>query len=232
MKGLIFDIDDTLYGRQDLFVKAAENVLGISVSDPREFVRVFYAKSDLNTAELEAGLITTRECNGWRFEETYKELGISFREGDGVKTADAYLELQSHMSLSPSMRDVLSLLSEKPGICLGALTAGESAHQWNKVNMLGLCSWIPRENIIVAGDVGVSKPDVKIFRMMEERLGLEPSDMWMIGDSYKHDISGALNASWHAVWLNHRGIIADGFAPDFEVLDDEDLAGTLRREFL
>ena len=79
MTGIVFDIDDTLYGRQDLFVKAAENVLGISVSDPREFVRVFYAKSDLNTAELEAGLITTRECNGWRFEETYKELGISFR---------------------------------------------------------------------------------------------------------------------------------------------------------
>ena len=232
MTGIVFDIDDTLYGRQDLFVKAAENVLCISVSDPREFVRVFYAKSDLNTAELEAGLITTRECNGWRFEETYKELGLCFNPGDGVLAADEYLELQSHMSLSPSMREVLSLLSVKPGISLGVLTAGESAHQWNKVNMLGLCSWIPRENIIVAGDVGVSKPDVKIFRMMEERLGLEPSDMWMIGDSYKHDISGALNASWHAVWLNRRGIIADGFAPDFEVLDDEDLAGTLRREFL
>ena len=125
MKGLIFDIDDTLYSRQDLFVKAAENVRGISVSDPREFVRVFYAKSDLNTAELEAGLITTRECNGRRFEETYKELGISFREGDGVKTADAYLELQSHMSLSPSMRGVLTKLSEEPGISLGVLTAGE-----------------------------------------------------------------------------------------------------------
>ena len=232
MKGLIFDIDDTLYSRQDLFVEAAREVTGSFIADASEFVRVFYAKSDLNTAELEAGLITTRECNGWRFEETYKELGISFREGDGVKTADAYLELQSHMSLSPSMRDVLTKLSEEPGISLGVLTAGESSHQWNKVNMLGLCSWIPRENIIVAGDVGVSKPNVKIFRMMEERLGLEPSDMWMIGDSYKHDIRGSLNASWHAVWLNRRGIIADGFAPDFEVLDDEDLADTLRREFL
>jgi len=232
MTGIVFDIDDTLYGRQDLFVKAAENVLGISVSDPREFVRVFYAKSDLNTAELEAGLITTRECNGWRFEETYKELGLCFNPGDGVLTADEYLELQSHMCLTEEMKALLTDLQRRNDIVLGVLTAGESSHQWNKVNMLGLCSWIPRENIIVAGDVGVSKPDVKIFRMMEERLGLEPSDMWMIGDSYKHDISGALNASWHAVWLNRRGIIADGLAPDFEVIDDEDLAGTLRREFL
>ena len=88
MKGLIFDIDDTLYSRQDLFVEAAREVTGSFIADASEFVRVFYAKSDLNTA-------------------------------------DAYLELQSHMSLSPSMRDVLTKLSEEPGISLGVLTAGE-----------------------------------------------------------------------------------------------------------
>ena len=232
MTGLVFDIDDTLYSRQDLFVKAAQNVLGVTVQDPSEFVRIFYAKSDLNTAELEAGLITTRECNGWRFEETFRELGLPFAPGDGVLAADAYLELQSHMSLTDDMKALLSSLAARDGIVLGVLTAGESAHQWNKVDMLGLCTWIPRGNVIVAGDVGVSKPDVKIFRLMEERLGLKASDMWMIGDSYKHDIKGALDAGWHAVWLNRRSISVDGPMPDFEVLDDEDLVGTLRREFL
>ena len=71
---------------------------GSFIADASEFVRVFYAKSDLNTAELEAGLITTRECNGWRFEETYKELGISFREGDGVKTAGELYEKSAELS--------------------------------------------------------------------------------------------------------------------------------------
>lgn len=232
MTGLIFDIDDTLYSRQDLFVKAAENVLGISVSDPREFVRIFYAKSDLNTTELEAGKISTRDCNVWRFEETYKELGISFREGDGVLTADEYLELQSHMCLTEEMKALLTDLQRRNDIVLGVLTAGESVHQWNKVNMLGLTEWIPRENVIVAGDVGVSKPDVKIFRIVEDRLGLGPSDIWMIGDSYKHDISGALDAGWHAMWLNRRGLAVDGASPDIEVRDDSDLVAALRREFL
>ena len=98
--------------------------------------------------------------------------------------------------------------------------------------MLGLTAWIPRENIIVAGDVGVSKPDVEIFRLMEESLGIQSSDMWMIGDSYKHDIKGALDAGWHALWLNRRGIAVDGPIPDIEVLTDEDLVNALRREFL
>ena len=35
MTGLVFDIDDTLYSRQDLFVKGAENVLGVHVDEPR-----------------------------------------------------------------------------------------------------------------------------------------------------------------------------------------------------
>lgn len=231
MTGLVFDIDDTLYSRQDLFVKAAQNVLGVSVDAPGEFVRIFYAKSDLNTAELEAGLISTRDCNGWRFEETYKELGMAFAPGDGVRTADEYLKLQSHMSLSPDMIEALDKLRGNPGVKLAVLTAGESRHQWNKVDMLGLTGWIPRENIIVAGDVGVSKPDVKIFRIVEERLGLKPSDMWMIGDSYKHDIRGASDAGWHALWLNRRGIAADDSGLVTEVKTDEELVSVLIREF-
>ena len=54
----------------------------------------------------------------------------------------------------------------------------------------------------------------------------------MIGDSYKHDISGALNAGWHALWLNRRGITVDGPMPDIEVLTDEELIGKLKEEFL
>lgn len=231
MRGLVFDIDDTLYSRQDLFVKAAENVLGLRVESPSEFVRIFYAKSDLNTAALEAGTITTRECNGWRFEETYKELGLPFVYGDGVKAADEYLELQSHMSLRPDMIDVLNKLRDNPDVKLAVLTAGESRHQWNKVDMLGLDRWIPRENVIVAGDVGVSKPDVKIFRIVEERLGLDASDIWMIGDSYKHDIRGALDAGWHALWLNRRGLDGIDADPDITVGTDAELVNALIREF-
>ena len=231
MTGIIFDIDDTLYSRQDLLVKAAESVLGVSVADPMEFVRIFYAKSDLNTAELEAGIITTRECNGWRYEETYKETGLAFRAGDGVLTADRYLELQSRMSLSSGMERALDLLKSNPGVKLGVLTAGESKHQWNKVDMLGLRRWIPGENIIVAGDVGVSKPEERIFRIVEERLGLNASDMWMIGDSYKHDIRGALDSGWHAVWLNRRGLPAQDVMPESTVSTDEELTALIEKKF-
>ena len=103
MTGLVFDIDDTLYCRQDMLVKAAEAVLGTAVADPLYFIKIFYDKSDINMKDLESGRITTREINGWRYEETFKTLGLPFRSGDGVLSADAYLELQSHMCLSEEM---------------------------------------------------------------------------------------------------------------------------------
>ena len=223
MTGIVFDIDDTLYNRQELFTLAAENVVGTKIEDPKEFVRIFYEKSDLNTADLEAGKITTLECNGWRFEETFKTLGLPYEAGDGLKAAEAYYESQSHIHVSPGMKIVLDKLSADSSIALGVLTAGKSSHQWRKFDVLELDTWVARDHVIVAGDVGISKPDVKIFRMMEERLGLEPSDIWMIGDSYKHDIEGAMNAGWHAIWLDREGRSDVAKLPDYTVHTDDEL---------
>ena len=56
MRGIVFDIDDTLYCRQDMLVQAAESVLGVKVRDWREFISIFYEKSDINMAALESGI--------------------------------------------------------------------------------------------------------------------------------------------------------------------------------
>ena len=228
MKGIVFDIDDTLYVRQDMIVAAAEDVLGIKVIDPKEFIDIYYAKSDINMDALEAGKIKTRDINGWRYEETFRILGLPFVPGDGVLTADKYLELQSHMSISEDMVKVLDAFKADPAIELAVLTSGKSSHQWNKVGMLGLLNWFDRDKIIVTGDAGISKPDVRLCRMIEERLDLDPKDIWMIGDSYRHDITGAIESGWHCIWINRRGIGSPEIKPDIEVATDEELIKVLK----
>ena len=232
MRGIVFDIDDTLYTRQDMIVRAAEIVLGVTVPDPREFIRIYYEKSEFNMSGLESGKITTREINGWRYIETFKVLGLPYSPDSGVLAADAYLELQSHMELSADLIDLLDRLAGEEDIRMAILTAGESKHQRNKVIMLGLDKWFNDEDIIVTGETGYTKPDITLFRMMEEKLGLDPSSIWMIGDSYKHDIEGALNAGWHSVWINRRGVPSPAKAPDIEVSSDSELIKALARVFL
>ena len=227
MRGIIFDIDDTLYCRQDMLVKAAETVLGVKIDDWREFIRIFYEKSDMNMAGLESGEVTTRDTNGWRYNETFRILGLPYKPQDGGLAADAYLELQSHMFISDNLAGQLDRLASDPDIRLGILTAGESKHQWNKVDMLGLDRWFDRENIVVTGDTPYTKPDVRLCQIMESKLDLTHSELWMIGDSYKHDITGAISAGWHTLWINRRGLPPQENVPDITVLSDDELVKAL-----
>ena len=227
MRGIVFDIDDTLYCRQDMLVKAAEAVLGVKVSDWNRFIAIFYEKSDINMAALESGEITTRDINGWRYNETFRLLGLPYKPEDGVLAADAYLELQSHMALSEDMKKALDRFASDKDTKLAILTAGESKHQWNKVDMLGLDKWFDRQNVIVTGEAGISKPDVRLCRMLENKLGLEPGELWMIGDNYDKDITGAIDSGWHSVWINRRCLPAPERMPDIEVRTDEELTKVL-----
>lgn len=231
MRGIVFDIDDTLYCRQDMLVHAAGIVLQRDIPDWQEFIRIFYEKSDVNMAGLESGEVSTHDINGWRYNETFKALGFPYNEEDGGRAADTYLELQSHMFISEGLAHALDVIASDPEIKLAILTAGESKHQWHKVDMLGLGRWFDRRNIVVTGDTPYTKPDVRLFRMMEEKLGLNPSDLWMIGDSYKHDITGAIDAGWHSLWINRRFLPDPERLPDVTVLSDADLISALAKEF-
>jgi len=231
MRGIVFDIDDTLYCRQDMLVKAAEIVLGVKVPDWREFIRIFYEKSDVNMAQLESGEVSTRDTNGWRYNETFRLLGLPYKPQDGGLAADAYLELQSHMVISDELASVLDKLASDPSIKLAILTAGESKHQWNKVDMLGLDRWFDRSMILVTGDTPYTKPDLELYKMMESRLELSPSDLWMIGDNYDKDIAGAIKSGWHTLWINRRGLPQPERLPDISVLNDAEFVASLAKEF-
>ena len=231
MRGIVFDIDDTLYCRQDMLVQAAETVLGVKIPDWPLFISIFYEKSDINMAQLESGEVSTRDINGWRYNETFRLLSLPYKPEDGGRAADAYLELQSHMFISDELASVLDKLAQDPEIKLAILTAGESRHQWNTVDMLGLDRWFDRSSVIVTGDTPYTKPDVELFSMMESRLGLSPSELWMIGDNYDKDIAGAITSGWHSLWLNRRGIPDPDALPDITVLNDDEFVSALAKEF-
>ena len=226
MTSLVFDIDDTLYSRQDLFIKAASDVTGQDISKIEDFVDTFYRVSDLNTRQLEKGLISTIESNTWRFAKVYEQLGIAADDTAGLRTAQRYSELQEQIRLSSEMERTLSALRDCKTVELAIITAGSSEHQWLKYDRLGMERFIPKDKVIVAGDVGCSKPDVKIFRLMEDRLNeKDRNNIYMIGDSYKHDISGAVAAGWRSIWLNRRKkVLRRGDSvPDYEVNTEQQL---------
>ena len=94
-----------------------------------------------------------------------------------------------------------------------------------KENQSHLDKWFTEDQLIVSAGVGVVKPDVKIFRMAEEKWGMKPENTFMIGDSLENDIAGAKNAGWKTIWMNHhRYTVPEGMEkPDYIAYTEEEL---------
>ncbi len=59
--------------------------------------------------------------------------------------------------------------------------------------------------IVCSSEVGVEKPDRRIFRRALERLGVGPESALHVGDRRLEDVEGAVAAGMHAVQLDRRG---------------------------
>ena len=61
------------------------------------------------------------------------------------------------------------------------------------------------KHIIESAVVGVRKPDPAIFRLGVDALGMNPSDVLVIGDSLDKDIIPAESIGCHVLWLKGKG---------------------------
>jgi FMN phosphatase YigB (HAD superfamily) len=61
------------------------------------------------------------------------------------------------------------------------------------------------DHVIVSDEVGVNKPDAKIFEAMAEIIQEDNKDtMIIIGDSLTSDIQGGLNYGIKTIWFNPK----------------------------
>ena len=58
--------------------------------------------------------------------------------------------------------------------------------------------------VVTAEDVGVNKPDAKMFIYAAKQANVNLGDIVHIGDSPKTDVLGALNAGCRAIWFNDK----------------------------
>jgi len=57
------------------------------------------------------------------------------------------------------------------------------------------------EAVLISGEVGIAKPDPRIFRQALSRLNAAPGRSVFVGDSMEHDIAGARNAGMMTVYI-------------------------------
>ncbi len=230
---LLFDIDDTLYDQVVPFGKAVQKVFPGLTGVPYETLfqrRAYHSEVSFRMA-LNQGM-TMEEMYRYRVQKTFAEFGVEVSDDEAMAFQEAYEQSQKQLELSEKMEHLLSYCREQ-GVILGIISNGPAEHQMEKARTMGMDRWIPEEWTVVSGAVGIVKPDLRIFRLAQQRMGLDPAtmDLWFVGDSFANDIAGAAGAGWKTIWLNRRGKSRPdgGVVPDITVSSDGELYEAVRK---
>lgn len=116
---------------------------------------------------------------------------------------DVVFAARQQVTLYPDVAAALDRLAAR--VPLLALTDGNA-----DLELTGVSRWFTA-GLVNARDVGVPKPDVRMFRAASERLGLPPEQILHAGDNLELDVVGALAAGFQAAWVQRD---LAGSAPD------------------
>ena len=108
---------------------------------------------------------------------------------------------------------------------LALLTNGASDVQREKLSRTPFARYF--HTVVVSLEVGIGKPDPRVFEATVSRLGLATSDAVMVGDSLVRDIGGAQRAGMRAIWVDRGLWREEGATPDATVTRLSDLRDAL-----
>ncbi len=193
------DLETQTHMREDL----AAFLLSAGVPIDREvFLSAFAAQMDefytqrlTDWVEVTAALV---------LRETLAVLGLPPLPDDlaqaALKAYFAYSE--ARWEVMPGALPLLEALQAQ-GYRLGLISnANDDANVQRLIDNAGLRRWF--DPILVSAAVGLRKPNPRIFEMVLEAWGLEPSEVAAVGDTLGADVLGAQLTGLHSVWFTSR----------------------------
>ncbi len=87
---------------------------------------------------------------------------------------------------------------------VGIITNGSTQRQKAKIINTNLNNYF--DTIIISEEVGLSKPDKRIFELALNKLNAQPENTLFVGDDLEKDIAGPQNVNIKGVWFNPQKI--------------------------
>lgn len=215
LKAIIFDVDDTLFDRS----AAQREVIQVLI---QEFSDLFsgidadrildaFLKSDLVADKKFWAGASMEEVRVGRSEAFLRSLSLNESFADEITAM--YLETYPSLVVPVECaQSVVNNLAKR--FSLGIVSNGYPDVQYRKLKTLALDHLF--RCIIVSEEVGIRKPDPRIFWLATKSLDVESEDCMYVGDYYDHDILGAKKAGMLACWFNPQGLRPSHSNPQFD----------------
>jgi putative hydrolase of the HAD superfamily len=212
---ILFDADGTLFDFQRAERDALKDAMaGFELAYDETVHPAGYASINRDLwQQLEQGRLTADQLKVERFRRFLASL-------DAACAPDAFSrEYLSRLAQSAHLIDgAEALLAALHGrFRLAIVTNGLAEVQRSRLARSALGSSF--ETMVVSEEVGVAKPDARIFQHALRQLGHdERSTVLMVGDSLASDIQGGCNAGIRTCWFNPTGAANDtAIQPTFEI---------------
>ena len=233
LDAIFFDIDDTLFSTSVFASKARRAAIDAMI---RAGLR---ADRQTCLKELEEILVEFSSNHTNHFDKVIQRLPASTSEGlnPSVLVATgvvAYHETKwRELQVYDDVYEVLQWLSTTP-LIRGIISAGWTIKQAEKLVRLKIYEFLTPGAIFFTDQIGISKPNPKLYRRVLQSLNLPADRAMYVGDNPTHDIDPSNAEGMITVRIRRSGRHADtqgATKADHEVRDFYGLREILQRDF-
>lgn len=188
-KGVLIDLDDTIYSYEAAHVVALTACWRNWIS-PLPFEQFDKAYRNARDAVTEQ-LAPQAACRSrlFAFQMMLEASGYKEPYIHALRLNELYWSnLISAMTVDESALMFLRRCSEL-GVRTCIVSDMTASIQIRKIEKLGICGYIDR--MVTSEEVGAEKPDPRMFETAARKLGLQLSEVAMVGDNYHKDCLGA-----------------------------------------
>lgn len=208
VKWVFFDLDDTLFDFAKNSEIALHNLydnfeyLSELFPDYNVFSDTYHIANDRLWQDYHHARIDSQTLKRERFLSLLRDRGVEPDPLLADRWNDYYLNSLGRQSHTiDGAHEVLQNAARK--YMIGVLSNGFSNVQYHKLRSTGLWRYVQR--MVLSDEIGVNKPDERLFRYAEAAVGATPQQCVLIGDNPDADIVGAINAGWKAIYFNRHG---------------------------
>ena len=207
IKHIFFDLDHTLWDFESNSKKAFEsifikNLVDININD---FINTYSPINHKYWKLYREDKVSKSDLRYNRLTETFDELNYKVSKSLIHTLAIEYIDnLPNYNMLFTGAITILNYL--KPKYKIHIITNGFEEVQRKKIKNSNLLPFF--DKIITSEEVGVKKPNPKIFYYALEKSKAIPSESIMIGDNFEADILGAKNIGMHTIFCKFNNEVA------------------------
>ena len=211
---MLADLDDTLFDHRHA-TREALGVLHAEVPAFRTWAREEFAIRHSEMLELMHQAVLARQmtieaARITRFQRVLDAAGVPLqnpeRPTSAAELARRYRERYEAAWQAVPGAIALAAALKRAGVAFVIVTNNVTSEQRLKLDRCGLRPYV--DALITSEDVGVTKPDARIFETALAAAGVRPAEAVMLGDSWMTDVAGARAAGVRAVWLNRTGAVS------------------------